>query len=115
MTISGRMAKTAYSAGKRIPRGQNPDGRTKKAYGHQPTAAKWKCSTCINKLRVELLKEEKGRGHASAAEVLEFSFFSKAALERHINSSHPDYVPTGERKTQNRLSRERTIRAGLGL
>jgi len=88
MTISGRMAKTAYSAGKRYPKGQNPDGRTKKAYEYQPTAAKWKCSICINERRAELLKKEKGRGHASATEILEFSFFSKATLERHVSRSH---------------------------
>lgn len=42
--------------GKKYPRGQNPDGRTKKAYATQPVRAKWPCWKC-DAVRARILRE----------------------------------------------------------
>lgn len=63
-------------------------GRTADGYKHQPAPHKWKCSTCINIARNVLLKQEKGRGHANAKEILQFSFASRNDLLRHQGQEH---------------------------
>ncbi len=83
-----------------------PDGRTKKAYDHQPKPGKYVCSICINARRVDHLKAEKGKDHASAKEVEESSFNSEEHLLSHKMLEHPNHVPTGEQKNYNRQYRD---------
>lgn len=99
---------------KRMLKRQSPDGRTKEAYTHQPAPQPWTCSRCIAAVRVKLLAEEKGRGHANAKEKFESGFARKEWLDLHIERDHPG-PPSGEQLTRNRLKRNAAFRAGVGL
>jgi len=61
-----------------ITRKELPEGRTSKAYKHQPKAGKWKCQFC-----------RPGPLEKRTAEILaNASFDSKAKLELHLKLRH---------------------------
>lgn len=67
---------------------QTANGRTKKAYEHQPRPLKWKCDLCIRAGNAILLKAEKGRSRLNAKEIEECSFKSKYELDAHSAREH---------------------------
>ena len=71
---------TVVPGPKRMSKGQNPDGRTKKAYEKQYRRAKWPCWKCDNARAAAKREGVEPPG--------EMSFVSKEMLERHLTTRH---------------------------